>query len=450
MNEGETAEHLNNIIKTRYTIHKLIKNKKQLSYTFASVILFIFALVSSGISIYIHNYYGRIQYDLVSFGHYSKIAFETVNSFLSINNDLIGFQVLMAQSFLPPFSTAEEYRSVIMSQIDYGTNKTKDMISQLRKDNSMSQEVWLSTWTLFESTKLEKNGQQISMDRSMQDSISLLLQAYNLERKFSSLSQQASTQYDQQLKASIVLQLRKEMLDPLFNVYQAEIEPKLDQMLATFSGQETNSYTAVIICMGLFSLLYFIAILLIDIEFTKKLDKLVRLFYGFRTQDCRELIKRCERLMDKIQASQFNNDEELLAVNDVDQDREVKHTREGDYVEVGSRRRKGKGSLIKIVSLRMGLVLFFLIGNFFLKFYSLETHRMALEDLSIVYDTGMNLDKFQTHLTASSVWLVKSCLQPNGTLNQTKSIISKAANLWSDLQLVSFLLPFAIDSYCRI
>lgn len=432
-----------NVLKTRYTIHRLIKNKKQLGYTFALVILLCFAMVSAGISIYIHNFYSQIQYDLVSFGHYSKITFDVESSFLFLNNDLISFEVMMAETNLPPYTSPDEFRSIVLDQVNQGTNITKEQISMLRKDNSMSKEVWLSTWTLLETAKVDTNTGSVSFDRSVQDSISLFLQAYNLEIMYSSLSQSPSTQYYQQLKVDIISKLKSGMLTPLYDVFKSGIESKLQAMLVKFSGQENNSYTATIVCLALFTLVYFVAVLLIDVEFTKKLDGFIRLFYGFRTQDCKEIIKRCERLMDKIQASQFNDDEdELLAMNDIDHVLDAKPSRDSDYIEIGSRRRKGKGSLIKVVSLRMGLVMIFLVGTFFLKFYSLESHRLALEDLSIVYETGMVLDKFQTHLTACTVWLTRSCLQPDVNLNRTIQTIEDTKNIWSDFQLVRFIIDF--------
>lgn len=449
---GSLAEHNNlqgdfsaNQIKTRHTIQKQIQSKRQLQFKVYLATLFLLTVISAGFSIFAHQYYSNLQFEIASFDHYSSILFNAEYHYLSLNNNLVGFETVLAGSFLPPYTSAPEFRNVVLSEVYQATTKVKEQMAILRKDNSMSQEVWLNILNLLDKSKVVQQGEEVSFERALHESIVQFVQLYTWEIQTNSLTT-ANSDYSFQIKSNTINKLKRRMLYSNLEQFRTKIDPSLKSLLESYSQNETSSNLGFTVSLAVFCLILFAAILLIDLEFMKKLDRLVRLFYGFKTQDCQEITRRCERLMDKIQAAQFNSDEEFMGVNDNEYVKSSVLEQDPDAVDQANRKRKGKGSLVKIVTSRMVLVLFFIICNFFFKFYGILSRKQALDDFTKIYYIGLDFDRFNYLLSASDALIVKACLEPDINLNKSKELMDITFKVWEELQKVGFFLSYLILS----
>jgi hypothetical protein len=300
----------------------------------------------------------------------------------------------------------------------------------------MSSLVWLEVVRLISETTVVQKQSNQSYERGMQDSLALLMQIYNLDQQREQSANRSLDTYSIGVIDTSLDYLLESMLSPFFEVFSSKVLPNLVRMYNHYSSKEQNSFTGIVAFTAVFSVVYFCMIVVVDVDFTKRLDRIVRLFYGFKTQDCREIIMRCERLMDKIQASQFNKDYELLTITEGDS-HDPRQASENGQSESTTRKRKGKGSLVKLLSLTMALVLLFVVGNFFLKFYMVLSHRSTQDKLAKIFKVGLDLDRFQVLLSSSSAYLVRSCVDPEAYLTKSQTLVDDSQTIWSTLQQVT-------------
>jgi len=429
--------------RTRYTIQRMIKQKKNISYGLVVVALFILCLLSVGISIYIYRIYKNNLKKQESYDHYSHLAYSLQQNFINLNFG-INSMYLLANGVVAPFApNISALRDSSIEQFTHYTALIKEDYTKLMNNENQDYEVWLEVNQKLFEAKVTFDNKTVGYLRGIQDTLSVLIQASNLEESTSVISPSTPSQIkDVQIKTW--QNLANTVLSSFYLTFTDTISQQLASLVLTKMSSFWLSPSGILIFTSGYFLLYFIFILFIELEYTKKLDKLIRLFYGFRAQDCKELIRRCEKLIDRIQSSQLNTDDELLTPAGDENAYRVGENNNGyssvDSGDINLKKRKGKGSLVKIVSIRTCVVFFFIAGNFSFKYYTLTSNQQVADQHKEEYALGHDLEKMITATISARAWMERSLVYAETTksISTLQNILVEMQDIWSDTQQVSY------------
>ena len=435
------------VVKTRYTIQRLIKQKKSISLGLVLLVLSIASLIALGFGVYIFLNYKNVRRSLVSFDSFSQLTFDLQKEFLYLSIPTSNYMIIQSGGYLPPAASRKEWRDFTRQQYLKSIMKTKNTLYTLKSQYQESEKVWREMDEIISSSFVTLGGKTIQYERGIQDVTAAALQYQKLEDEFPSDYDSISSDA-KKLKGDLLEYLNTTILQDFYQPFKDQIEKKMVGLLDVGSTKFNVKSWLVLLFMSFYYMGFFCILVFIDIKFTRNRDRLVRLFYGFHSQDCKEIIKRCQKLVDKVEASQFGNDEELLAPAESDQNFQSNNQTDLekealDDISVIRKKRKGKGTLVKIFSLKNVLAFFYITGNFIFKMYCEQDNSRALDEQKLAYMAALDIDRYLFEAMAGRGWLEKAIIQSDDeSIEVTNKLTNRLRKTWTDFQKVIFSFRF--------
>ena len=431
-------------LKTHYAIQRLIKEKKKIPYILVVFFIMVTMLVSVGFGVYIYSVYDKQQTTMKNFSYFSHKIYDIQHQIMMMSTVILQMDLSTRRTSLPEFSNLKSQIDFTLKQMSYCVKSAKDSLNDLKESKNSDRDAWLKAYSIIQDSKVRLYGQEVNFEKAIHQVFSHMIDLYNLE--FAYPSSNKLMDFDKQIiKQTMIQQIQPVILEPFYINFEANLWSKIMQAQADITTGSRISNSGMIIGLLIFYALYFIALILIDIEFMKKLDKIVRLFYGFTPLDCQVIIRRCEKLVDSIQSAQFGNDVEL-----VEEDDDYKTYQEMalpsadksngvDGQDLMVRRRKGKGSLVKVFSIKNLIILAILTGLFCFKYIMIAQNTEFINEMNESYLVSAQADQIKVLIATNRAWLERLVIDGlTGKEEYAKQSHQKLQDLWKNFQFVSF------------
>ena len=195
----------------------------------------------------------------------------------------------------------------------------------------------------------------------------------------------------------------------------------------------------VIVAMLVYFFVFIAVLLFLELKSMRNLESLIKVFFGFDHPSCREMKKKCQKLISKIQQTHLDNEDELFAATEADhQPAHAKATLQKQQADdgLGFRKRRTKGTLGSFCTLKPVAAVFYFVCSFGFKLYSEIGNRQTLEESAFIYGAGLDVSRLRHESLAVRAWVERSALAAPSSKESALSSADDLIATWTRYQKV--------------